>query len=127
MKKIILVCLCLLFTAPVFAANWVQVGYKSWMDLDSVKYGNDMVNAWFKDLNPGDWELSKGKRIYYTLNNMTFWCSRREFSLQATGEYDLKENLIRTENYRGYQWESIFPESIGESKYNAACSLLRKN
>ena len=127
MKKIMLMCLCLLFAAPVFAANWVQVDDKTWMDIYSADISGRFVNVWFKDLNPGNWELEKGKKIYYQLSNVTFDCSTRSMSIDAYTIYDLKSQIITANNYTGHQWIKIVPDSIGEAKYNAACSLLRKN
>ena len=63
MKKIFI----LLFTFIIlqltsFATNWVECGYKTWVDIDSVVITGKEVSAWFKELNSDNLEKFHGKK-----------------------------------------------------------------
>lgn len=121
MKKILTLFLLLVSATPVFATNWLQVGYKIWIDLDSIKSSAGITSAWFKDLNPGDWDNYNNKKIWYRLNLIDFKCSQKQISAAAYAIYDLKGNLLDSDNWNSYSWQPVIPDSVGEYKYNFVC------
>lgn len=119
-SKIIILVLMLL-AIPVFAANWQQVGYKSYIDYSTWNYANGLITVWFKDLNPGDWELVKNKKVWYRLSRLQFNCSTKEYNIISVLEYDLKGNVVNGVDSPYEIWYTIPPDTIIDEKYHVVC------
>ena len=126
MKKILILFLLLGFVSPVFAATWEQISEKTWIDIDSIKtnpYVKNVKSAWFKSLNPGNWELENNKKVWYQLDLIEFKCNENLISLRSYTSYDLKGNVISSDDWQDYRWHVVIPESVGERKYHIVCEV----
>ena len=121
MKKILILLFVLLFASPDFAAEWVQIAPKNYVDVSSIKvnpYNKNIISAWFKDLNPGSWD----KNIWYQLTYIDFKCEEDVVSSHSYATYDLKGNMIKSDYWNDYDWQPVIPDSIGELKFNTICN-----
>ena len=122
MKKILLLFIMLFFISPAFASNWVQIGPKSYIDVDSIDINiKGVYSAWFKDLNPGNWVLQNNKKVWYQLSLINFKCNEKLISSKSYAVYDLEGKILNSDFWDNYFWQPVIPDSIGELKYNAIC------
>lgn len=124
MKKIcILLLTFIMLQLSSFATNWVECGYKTWVDLDTVAISGKEVSAWFKMLNPGDWELFNGKKVGY---RMLFWSAKvgsRQIGLKNIAIYDLKNKLLFSDDSQYVRYADIIPETVGAGIYNVLLEI----
>lgn len=121
MKKILIVLCLISLVLPVFAANWVQYDNKGWYDADSAKYDGQIISVWFKNLNPGDWELVNNKKIWYEMTYLQAKCGQRQLNIKHVTKYDLKGNVIKSLNFSYPDWFDVIPDTIGEEEYYIMC------
>lgn len=126
--------LLLFFNLPIFATSWQQYNVKGWYDLMTWQKQGNISTMWFKDLNPGNWELINNKKVWYRITQLQADCAQRKIQIISGTDYDLKGNIIsnftlqpRTyyENGKYYKednWQFVVPDSIGEEKYLLMCS-----
>lgn len=119
MKKFLL--LLVLCSLPVYATNWQEIGYKSYVDLDSWEYSNGLTTVWFKDLNPGNWELRDNKKLWYSLNKVQFNCTQKIYSFKYISHYDLKGTVIDSASISYPEWYEIPPDTVIDMKYRTVC------
>lgn len=130
MKKILLLFLMLCFALPSLAANWVEVGYKRYIDSSSLKrsygygYNNNRspqsASAWFKTLNSGNWEKLNNKQIWFLKDFVSADCTLKKIRINTSVCYDLKGNVIGSNDVPG-SWQNVVPDSVGEQTYTALC------
>lgn len=136
MKRFLTLFLLFTLCLPVFAVNWQQYTYKGWYDISSWERNNNKVIVWFKDLNPGNWELKNNKKVWYTMTQYEADCGMRKIRLLSLTLYGLKGEVLDTYDpttYKKYDygkgfyteqiWQNVVPESIGEAKYYTMCNL----
>ena len=124
----------LTFTCCVFAADWVQIYEKQYLDASSLtpyaynlNFDNDRIySIWQKRLNNGavNWkEIEKeiGKKIWYEKSLMITNCSKKEIAVKSIILYDIKENAVFNYDYSTLDWTSVAPETVGEGIYNTVC------
>lgn len=136
MKKKFLTLIFVLFSAiPVFAADWVQLDTKLYIDNSSItKYkqlhypDRNTYSVWLKWLNDKTslWtkleKISK-KKLWYYKQMAIIDCANKEVAIRTTTYYDLAEKPVDKINYEAYylDWQSIVPESVGETIYHYVC------
>lgn len=134
-KNLIFVSVAILtFTCCVFAADWVQIYEKIYLDASSLSpfdyyanYNNDRIySVWSKWLNNGTetWkklEKESGKKIWYNKTLYVINCTKKEFAIKSSVAYDLKENVVNSYNLDYLEWLSITPETVGEIMYTNVC------
>lgn len=133
MKKIVLIIICLIISIPALCATWEEIGYKQYVDVSSITQSNARYYyAWFKELNPGDWEKVNNKYHYYTQSYFVFDCDSKKMDVVSSIEYGLNGNILNRFDFvsdydpkTSSSWINIAPDSIGEKKYNLICKLLR--
>lgn len=135
MKKVFFsVFLSIIMAAPVFAADWVQIDEKRYLDDSSLSkynynlnFDNDKIySIWSKFLNDGTqiWkELEKiiGKKLWY---DKTLWvvnCTKKELAIKKSVYYDLKGNVADNSDDSYLDWSSVTPETLGETIYLYVC------
>lgn len=128
MKKIIvLLFIVFAFVQSAFASNWYELGKKLYVDLDScrtVAYGSKTRFRFFtKELNPGDWELEQGKKVWYML--MEWETDGEKNRIRQVIYYDTKDNLIKNYNFNG-DLDYPIPDSRGEYANKIFVILLHK-
>ena len=124
MKKIyILLFTFILLQLTSFAANWVECGYKTWVDIDSVVITGKEISAWFKELNPGDWELLEGKKVGYEKSLYITKIGTRQIGLKSVVCYDASGKVLYTESPTYFVYRDVIPETVGEVKYNVLLEI----
>lgn len=119
----VLIVLFIVCCLPVLAANWQEIAYKTYIDWSTyVNLGNGHKIFWVKTLNPGNWEIKNGKKIWYTMQKIDFICGQRKYQLIESIDYDLKGSVLSnwTNDY-GVYWD-VVPGTIGEEKYLGVCA-----
>lgn len=119
MKKFLL--LLALCSLPVYATDWQEMDYKQYIDYDSWDYSNGIASVWFKDLNPGDWELRNNKKIWYRLARIQFNCLTKEYDLKSVINYDTTGKVINSYNSTFADWDIIPPGTIIDNKRRYVC------
>lgn len=127
----------LTITLSVFAADWVQIYEKIYLDASSLSqynynlnFDNDRIySIWSKMLNDGtntwkDMEKSTGKKIWYNKSLQVVNCTKKEFAIKSVVSYDLKENVIETSDSDILYWQSVVPETVGEGIYTFVCRAV---
>lgn len=121
----------------VFAADWVQIAEKQYLDVSSItpynydlNFNNDrLYSIWQKNLNNGteNWEeIEKniGKKIWYYKYLQVVNCSKKEIAVRSIILYDLKENAVFSNDYYPLEWQSVAPDTIGEGIYTDVCRAV---
>ena len=128
MKKILMILLLTIATIlPTYATNWVQVGQKVYMDIDTIEpfiddYGHVVPNQylfWRKTLNDGNFkalEKTLNKKIWYSLSKCVVDINRKSWATKFFVIYDLKDKPITQEEYNSalMDWQSIIPNTVGD-------------
>ena len=122
MKKIFLTFIVLLFPVSVFAANWVEVSHKVYVNTDNLIPSGKTQSFWVKWLNPGDWDLVNKQKVWYEMRYTNVYCTSQEMSTSTSTSYDLNGKVIDSFSaYKEYRFK-IVPESIGEALYEFVCN-----
>ena len=122
MKKIFLTFIVLLFPVSVFAANWVEVSHKVYVNTDNLIPSGKTQFFWVKWLNPGDWDLVNKQKVWYEMRYTKIYCMTAESSLSEVTIYDLNGKPIDSFSaYKEHRFK-IVPESIGEALYDFVCN-----
>lgn len=124
MKKLLLILLLLLFTNICYASLWAEFYPKNYIDLSTIQHSGRIVTVWTKELNPGNWQLAKNKKIWFAITKYSADCIYRKIKIMNLTNYDLKGNPIENFDTSAYAtWDDVIPDSVGEVKYNYFCSL----
>lgn len=133
MKKSLLFIFLLLSGLPALCSNWQEIHDKEYIDVDSIKQENNQyAYAWFKNLNPGNWEKINNKYHHFSTSLYIFDCKGKKIDAIAQTSYGLKGEILNVFDYSSIYnpknsttWRSIVPDSIGELKYNAVCGSIK--
>ena len=143
MKKNLFIIFTILLTITnfVFAADWVQIYEKIYLDATSLspykydlyKYNDDrLYSIWEKKLNDGtspwkDVEKLLGKKLWYNKSLLIVNCTKKEIATKSSIYYDLKNNVAYTYDNSYLDWISVAPETVGELNYTVVCSTVEPN
>ena len=142
MKRNLLFVLIALLTmaCSVFAAEWVQIGEKIYLDASSVSryeyrlnFDKDILySIWKKSLNDGKdtWknlEKKYGKKLWYDKELLVVNCTKKELAIKSIIDYDLNENVAGSYESSYLEWQSVVPETNGELMYALVCSAASTN
>lgn len=124
-------------TLSVFAADWVQIYEKIYLDASSLSpydynlnFDKDkLYSIWNKALNDGteiwqELEKASGKKPWY---NKSLWivnCTKKEIAIKSVVSYDIKENVIDNFDDNYLNWQNVVPETIGEGIYTNVCRAV---
>lgn len=121
MKKVFLIATIFCFTHCVFAADWVEITHKSYLDTSSIKIGNDgYINTWEKILNRGDFAPIDGKKVHFFMAYNTYDCKGNRLKTQTLIVYDLNGKVLKSYDYPT-NWSYVVPETNGEAFYKIIC------
>lgn len=128
MKKLLLT--LMLFFASIgacLASNWVTIEQNGYLDIESLKFDDQYVYGWIKQLNPeGLSPVNKDKVqeafIYYVVD-----CYNKKIKAISAVEYGKNGKVLASfdisSNYNPRyiynNWQAIVPDSRGESYYKA--------
>lgn len=131
-KLLVLFILTILVTLPTFAAEWIQIHEKMYIDIDSIAqyvddYGNEVPNQyiyWAKVLNDGgsdfkDIEKICNKKVWFVMYKNVMDINKKLIKAKASIIYDLKGNVIDFRSYSDFktQWHDIVPDTITNDEY----------
>ena len=118
-----------------FAAEWLQIGEKSYLDVSSkspydyrLNFDNDkLYSVWKKSLNDGtnswkDLEKTIGKKLWYNKALYVINCTKKEIGIKSVVYYDLKDNVAANHDSLSLDWHSVVPETNGELVYALVCN-----
>lgn len=141
MLKRFLLCVCIIIlsmTSSVYAADWVQLDVKLYADNSSIKkymglYSYERPNTytvWLKWLNDksSSWremENISSQKLWYNKELAIVDCDNNEYAIRSFNYYDLKgQSVSELSGENSFlQWNSVIPESLGESIYSYTCSV----
>ena len=123
-KKILALLLLMVCTAPVFAANWVQVGKNQYVDSSSIKHSNAYGTYTFKSKALADsipFERHNGKDVWQVTGSMYIDCRDAYIREISYSMYDSNSSLIASNKASGNQWRNIGPGSPTYDIYAYVC------
>lgn len=120
----------LIFANIAFAAEWMEIYSKTYLDVSSIKNGEDGYGeykktyryAWLKKLNNGNVKPVNNQKVWYILYYDKYDCTNRKTALQAAYDYNLKGEVIDSYISPIDSWLDVIPDTIGEIAFNAVCS-----
>ena len=130
MKKFIILSFVFLLSIPVFAAEWVQVGDKEYVDKESIfqfnQYGNEHISFWIKSLNDKsklfvDFEKAFKTKVWYVKSLWEINCTQKKIIIRDKVVYDLNQNVIYSFDDTFSKWNKIVPDTVGDYYYNTFC------
>lgn len=127
MKKIIVTLFIVFaFVQGAFASNWHQIRDKLYVDLDSCRTTSYRYETRFrfftKELNPGDWELEKGKKVWFML--VEWETDGEKTKVRQIIYYDIKGNLIES-LIEGYDFDDYLDFPVPDSKGETAIKIFK--
>ena len=122
MKKYLLT-LSLLLILPANAANWIEYGHKSYIDVSNWQQNGNIITAWIKELNPGDWQPLKNEKVWYRMSRLQADCGARKTKTLDYAIYNTKGNALDSYSFSDPTWSVVFPDTRGEAEYEAMCLL----
>ena len=124
MKKFLILFILLVFVSPVFAANWVEVFEKNYLDVSSLEQHNNIVTFWVKSLrkDPKDVIPVLNKSYWFSLDRWNINCANKKERIDVVNVYGLKGELLYTDEYVP-EWRTIVPDTYADGFYNMFCSV----
>lgn len=134
MKRFLLLTLFLLLILPVYGASWLEISNKTYIDIDSISNyidDNDGIHLrqkiyWRKILNDGsnlfkNFEKEHNKKVWYIMTQEIINIDKKTICSKTIIFYDLKEKVLDSFTIPDcmMSWESIVPDTLGETLYNA--------
>ena len=120
MKKLISILVVFLITlSPCFSTEWKQITDKKYMDVESIDYNDisHIVSFWVKNLRSASKDKINGKDYWYYIAKIQIKLPTRQYKITTMALYDLKNNLIETDNGEFAKWEDIIPDTYMEGYY----------
>lgn len=124
MKKILIVFVLMLFSSA-YAADWVEVSHKYYLDLSSFekhyKNGGTFITVWAKVLNDGHMKPVNNKKVWYSNVKEYYDCTNRKTGGSFVAIYGLDGNLLDSYDFGGPLYSEVVPETVGETLWNYVC------
>ncbi|MBR6099436.1 hypothetical protein IKP85_06785 [bacterium] len=128
MKKILILILLLFVTTPVFAAQWLELFEKKYIDIESIDVNENykIVKFWTKNLRKDPKEkfpnyMGKMTDYWYSMNRWNIDCINQKSRIETYTVYDLKQNIIYSDN--NVDWNPIIPETYADGYYRVFCMV----
>jgi hypothetical protein len=124
MKKILIVFVLMLFSSA-YAANWVEVSHKYYLDLSSYQkhYSNSgtYVTIWSKVLNDGNMKPINNKKVWYYNAKEYYDCTNRKTGASFIVSYGLDGNSLGSYDFGKPLYSEVVPETVSETLWNYVC------
>ena len=120
LKKYLLFIL-ITFISPVFAANWLEIDKKNYVDLSTLQENGNIRSAWFKELNNGNWDLINNKKVWYQMALIDAKCGARQINTRSSTFYDLQGHVLRNSSFDYPYWINVVPDTYSEMEYYVLC------
>ncbi|WP_395147330.1 surface-adhesin E family protein [Moraxella atlantae] len=143
LKKLAVVLVALASVNSAVAADWVYLGesssgsFKHYIDGESVKKLSARSSYPYSDLrasNSGQivsffsktdfakaQKTADGKFFNYIVRQYKGDCANNKISLQGSVYYTKGGSVVDSYQFSYDDWETVYPDTIAESKLNAAC------
>ena len=129
MKNAVIALILILFAfgSPVLASNWMQIGDKDYIDLDSVKYSDGFSYYWAKYLNDGSNTFKNiNKDIWFVLMYQIINCDNRTEANSIISAYNLKGDNLGELKEPNLRFDLFTPDSPVDKAFNYVCNQDKK-
>lgn len=124
MKKILIVFVLMLFSSA-YAADWVEVYHKYYLDLSSFEKhynnGGTYITVWSKVLNDGDMKPRNNKKVWYSKSKEYYDCTNRKVGDSFIIYYGLDGKVLDRYDFGKPVYSEVIPDTVGETLWNYVC------
>ena len=130
MKKLGVAMVAVMMTSTAIGADWVNLGtsqaggFTSSLDIDSVRklntYSKQISYFTKKDFSKAQ-KTADGKYYNYSVVQGKGDCENNRFSINGAIKYTKNGSVVYSYNIPYDEWETVFPDTVGETELNAAC------
>lgn len=123
-SSIITMLLSLQFLPVCFAANWVEIFEKQYLDIENVKTNksHNTIQFWVKTLRKDPKELFDNKPYWFMINKWNIDCDNKYSRIESVNVYDLKGKNIYSDSYIP-KWNDIIPDTYADGYYRLFCLI----
>ena len=130
MKKLGVAIVAVMMTSTAIGANWVKTGeakdkaFMHSLDIDSVRKLNTyskQISYFIKREYSKAQKTADGKYYNYDVVQFEGDCENNRISLMGFIYYSKNGSVVNSYNWSDYDWETVFPDTVGEKHLNAAC------
>ena len=130
MKKLGVAIVAVMMTSTAIGANWVKTGeakdkaFMHSLDIDSVRKLNTyskQISYFVKNDYSKAQKTADGKYYNYDVVQFEGDCENNRISLMGFIYYSKNGSVVNSYNWSDYDWETVFPDTVGEKHLNAAC------
>lgn len=125
-KNILIILSILTFSSSAFCAEWVEIFEKQYVDMSSIEVSlrTNSIEFWVKSLRKDPKEVFPltNKPYWYTMNKWHMACTSKQERIEAMAVYDLKGNVMYSDNYKP-EWNEIIPDTYADGYYRLFCSV----
>lgn len=121
------ICMVFAATSALYCASWNQLEPEIFIDKASMSRDGDVVSVYTKEVFTE--ESSKRAMLDMKLvakpalmiTRLIVHCKSRQLQIPTHRIFDDNNNIIKSYDSDGGKLLNIYPESIGETVYNAVC------
>ena len=130
MKKLGVVLLAVMAVNSAVGANWVEIGaskdkeFIHSFDIDSVQKLNTdskQISYFVKREYSKAQKTADGKYYNYSVVQGKGDCENNRFSIKGGIGYTKNGSVVYSYNIPYDDWDTVFPDTVGEKELNAAC------
>ena len=130
MKKLGVAMVAVMMTSTAIGADWVNLGtsqaggFTSSLDIDSVRKLNTyskQISYFTKNDFSKAQKTADGKYYNYSVVQGKGDCENNRFSINGAIKYTKNGSVVYSYNIPYDEWETVFPDTVGETELNAAC------
>ena len=130
MKKLGVAIVAVMMTSTAIGANWVKTGeakdkaFIHSLDIDSVRKLNTyskQISYFIKNDFSKAEKTSDGKYYNYSVVQRKGDCENNRTSLMGLIYYSKNGSVVYSYNIPYDDWDTVFPDTVGEKELNAAC------
>ena len=130
MKKLGVAIVAVMMTSTAIGADWVNLGtsqaggFTSSLDIDSVRKLNTyskQISYFTKNDFSKAQKTADGKYYNYSVVQGKGDCENNRFSIKGGIGYTKNGSVVYSYNIPYDDWDTVFPDTVGEKELNAAC------
>lgn len=130
MKKLGVAIVAVMMTSTAIGANWVKTGeakdkaFIHSLDIDSVRKLNTyskQISYFIKREYSKAQKTADGKYYNYDVVQFEGDCENNRISLMGFIYYSKNGSVVYSYNLSYDEWDTVFPDTVGEKHLNAAC------
>ena len=130
MKKLGVAMVAMMMTSTAIGANWVEIGaskdkeFIHSFDIDSVRKLNTdskQISYFVKREYSKAQKTTDSKYYNYDVGQLKGDCENNRYSIKGVIAYNKNGSVVYLYNIPYDDWQTVFPDTIGEEQLNAAC------